>query len=172
MTSTNTCDTDLVSFLSEAHQRGVRVYALFAASDAAFSETYMASNPHQFNTSCGTETAYFDGVSVNNEYFSSVRHCTPDNQATQLKFLTDLNTTATNSKPLPLHFSVSWAWDCCDCSSSSYVRHDLDWGGETKTAMAHMIDIADSVDVQVAYNIPNVMKNRATPPYGVSILSL
>ena len=163
--SSNTCDTDLITFLEEAHRRGIKVYALFAVSDAAFSETYMAEYPHQFNTNCGNNFAYFDGVSVNNEHFSKIRDCTADKEAAQLKFLTDLETTATNSKPLPLHFSVSWNWDCCDCSSSSYVTRELTWNGQTKSALEHMIDIADSVDVQVAYNVPDVMKRRADPPY-------
>lgn len=163
--TSNVCDADLVSFLTEAHRRGIKVYALFAVSDEAFSETYMARYPHQFNTVCGRGMAYFDGVSVNNEYFSSVRDCTVENEAAQLQFLTNLNTTVTNSFPLPLHFSVSWNWDCCDCSSSSYVPRNLIWNGENKSALAHMIDIADSVDVQVAYNVPEVMRKRAVPPY-------
>lgn len=164
--SSTTCDADLVSFLSEAHQRGIKVYALFAVSNEAFSETYMAKYPNEFNTVCGTDTAYFDGVSVNNEYFSQVRSCDdPIKETAQLKFLTDLSTTAANSYPLPLHFSVSWNWECCDCSSASYVPRNLEWGGETKTALAHMIDIVDSVDVQVAYNLPQVMEERAEPAY-------
>jgi|ERR1719469_525109 len=167
--SSSTCDTDLISFLSGAHQRGIKVYALFAVSNEAFSETYMAEYPHQFNTACGTDMAYFDGVSVNNEYFSQVRECISENQVAQLKFLDDLNTTAHNSKPLPLHFSVSWNWDCCDCSLSSYVPLNLNWGSETKTALAHMIDISDSVDVQVAYNVPDVMERRGIPPHNYFI---
>jgi hypothetical protein len=163
--NSNICDQDLISFLTESHQRGIKVYALFAVSDASFSETYMAKYPHQFNLACGTEFAYFDGVSVNNEHFSKVRDCSLENQDAQLQFLTDLQTTATNSKPLPLHFSVSWNWDCCNCSSDSYVPRTLDWDGQSKTALEHMIDIVDSVDVQVAYNVPTVMERRARPPH-------
>lgn len=164
--STSTyCDPTLISFLTEAHERGIRVYALFAVSDAAFSETYMAEYPHQFNTACGTSMAYFDGVSINNEYFSSIKSCTAENEVAQLTFLTNLNTAATNAQPLPLHFSVSWNWDCCSCSSSSYETRTLTWNGETKSALAHMIDIADSVDVQVAYNVPSVMEGRADRPH-------
>lgn len=161
----NSCDADLVSFLKEAHERGIRVYALFAASDEAFSETSMASLVPQFNSVCGDELSYFDGVSVNNEYFSKVRECSDENEKAQIQFLTDLNTTVHNSLPLPLHFSVSWNWDCCDCGSEDYKPRYLTWNGATKTALAHMIDLVDSVDVQVAYNLPEVMEARALPPY-------
>jgi hypothetical protein len=159
------CDADLVSFLAEAHERGIKVYALFAASDESFGEQYMAKLVPKFNTICGNTMSYFDGVSVNNEYFSQVRDCTKENQSAQIKFLNDLNQTVYNSKPLPVHFSVSWNWDCCDCSELSYVPRNLTWNGETTTALAHMIEIADSIDVQVAYNVPSVMTRRARPPH-------
>lgn len=159
-TPTSNCDTDLVSFLKEAHERGIKVYGLFAASDEVFGEKWMAELVYKFNTVCGNDIAYFDGVSVNNEYFSQVRECTEENHSAQIKFLNDLNETAHNSKPLPLHFSVSWNWECCDCSEASYMPRNLVWNGESKTALAHMIDIVDSTDVQVAYNVPEVMTNR------------
>ena len=162
---TDECDAYLVSFLTEAHQRGIKVYALFAASDEVFGEKFMAKLVHKFNNICGNDMAYFDGVSVNNEYFSQVKDCIKENHSAQIKFLNDLNETAYNSKPLPLHFSVSWNWDCCNCNELSYVPRNLRWNGKTKTALAHMIDIADSVDVQVAYNVPAIMARRAKPPH-------
>lgn len=169
MNSDGVCDPVLLTTLAEAHERGVRVYALFAVSDAAFSETYMASYPNEFNAACGTELAYFDGVSVNNEYFSQIRDCdNPSNSFEQQQLLDNLQITASNSAPLPLHFSVSWNWDCCECSSESYTTRDVQWpavGGEIKSALHHMVDIVDSIDVQVAYNTPSAMTSRAAASY-------
>ena len=69
LTSSGVCDSVLQTTLREAHARGIRVYALFAASDAAFGEQYMANYPNEFNAACGDDDVYFDGVAVNNEYF-------------------------------------------------------------------------------------------------------
>ena len=166
LTSSGVCDSVLQTTLREAHARGIRVYALFAASDAAFGEQYMANYPNEFNAACGDDDVYFDGVAVNNEYFSQVKSCDdPADVALQNQFLIDLNTTTHNALPLPLHFSVSWNWDCCDCNPANYVTRELTWDGETKSALEHMVNIVDSVDVQVAYNTPSAMTNRVTKPY-------
>jgi len=131
----------------------------------------MAFYPHQFNEACGDDDddnnfVYFDGVAVNNEYFSQVRDCDDSsNEQKQLQFLDDLNTTVANAAPLPVHFSVSWNWDCCSCSSASYQTRYLDWGGANKSALEHMINIVDSVDVQVAYNTATAMRDRAVKSY-------
>jgi len=163
------CDSALLITLTEAHERGIRVYALFAVSDAAFSETYMAMYPNEFNVACGTELAYFDGVSVNNEYFTQIKGCdNPSNTAEQQLLLDNLQLTASNSAPLPLHFSVSWNWDCCDCSTESYAKRDVQWPavvGEKKSALHHMVNIVDSLDVQVAYNTPSAMMSRSAASY-------
>jgi len=164
--STSSCDPELIITLTEAHQRGISVYALFAVSDADFSETYMASYPKKFNEVCGTDLAYFDGVAVNNEHFSKVKGCDDEvDVAKQTIILEKLNLTVVNADPLPVHFSVSWNWDCCSCSSSSYERRNLTFDGITKGALEHMINIVDSVDVQVSYNVPSTMTTRATLPY-------
>lgn len=160
-----TCDETLVTTLQEAHERDIQVYALFAASDAAFSEKDMVGNIKTWNERCSS-TAQFDGVAVNNEYFSSIKSCSePSNLSLQQQLLTDLQTTADNAVPLPLHFSVSWNWDCCSCSEENYERREIEWNGTTKSALEHMIDIADSVDVQVAWNEGSTMAERATRPY-------
>lgn len=145
-----TCDIDLITTLEEAHSFGVEVYALFAVNNEAFGEKDLVGYVNDFNVNCGTPTGKFDGVSVNNEYFTSIKDCTAENEAAQLKVLDDLKATKDKASPLPLHFSVSWNWDCCSCSSSSYSRRELTWNGSTKSAVEHMIDIVDSVDIQVA----------------------
>jgi hypothetical protein len=160
------CDPNLLITLEEAHAHGIEVYGLFAASNADFSEKYMAKYLVDFNNECGTAAAFFDGVSVNNEYFTSIKSCTNgDNELEQLGVLDNLNETAFNAGTLPLHFSVSWNWDCCSCSSSSYEQRLLTWNGEEKSALEHMIDIADSVDVQVAWNTGSTMQKRSLGPY-------
>jgi len=158
------CDALLITTLIEAHENGVEVYALYATSDADFSEKDLVADINQFNTKCGL-TAAFDGVAINNEYFSSVKECNEDNTEKQIKVLNDLKTAADNALPLPLHFSVAWNWHCCDCRSESYVERTLLFNGQNKNALEHMIDITDSVDVQVAWNEASNMNKRSLRPY-------
>jgi hypothetical protein len=73
--ASGSCDPDLMALLAEAHRSGVRVYALFADSQTSFSESAMAAYPNQFNANCGTDEIYFDGVSVNIEYFTNIKAC-------------------------------------------------------------------------------------------------
>jgi hypothetical protein len=130
------CDAALVTLLAEAHGHGIEVYALFAASDAAFSEQDMAPYPSQFNDACRESSgAFFDGVAVNNEYFTHVKGNTPENVVKQLGVLDALHRTASNAGSLPLHFSVSWNWHCYNCSPSSYAERLLTWNGVEKNAL-------------------------------------
>ena len=166
------CDPDLMALLAEAHRSGVRVYALFADSQASFSESAMAAYPNQFNANCGTDEIYFNDVAVNNKYFANIKACDATtnentvNVAAQQDHLNKLQLTVNNSAPLPLHFSVSWNWECCSCSTNK--TRNLEWpagSGNTKSALAHMVDIVDSVDVQVAFITPDAMASRSTPAY-------
>jgi hypothetical protein len=78
----NECDNPLKESLKGTHDRGILVYRLFAVSDKEFSESYMSLYPNQFNIECGNdkEGIYFDGVAVNNEYFSILRDCGSDDE--------------------------------------------------------------------------------------------
>lgn len=163
--NTGVCDDNLIATLEEAHANNMEVYGLFAASNAEFSEQNQVAHVNEFNLNCATATGFFDGVAVNNEHFSTVKACNSDLVANQTQVLTDLEATKTNAAPLPLHFSVSWNWDCCMCSESEYTKRDLFFNGQTKSALEHMIDIADSVDVQVAWNKGSTMARRAYRPY-------
>jgi len=160
-----TCDATLVAALEEAHENDVEVYALYAVSDAAFSEKDLVADVGLFNANCGTETGAFTGVAINNEHFSTVKSCTEENVPKQLQVLEDLRTAADNASPLPLHFSVSWNWHCCACSSGGYVERPLFFDGRTKNALEHMLDLVDSVDVQVAWNRGDTMERRSRRPY-------
>lgn len=151
------CDPTLSILLREAHDRGITVYALFSASNEEFSEQRYARYPNQFNENCGDDEVYFDGVAVNNEYFSTIKDCNDDTDvndihvAAQQTHLDHLQATVENASPLPVHFSVSWNWDCCSCSSDTYATRELSWpinNGVTQSVLKHMVEIVDSVDVQ------------------------
>lgn len=161
MNANGVCDPALVTLLQEAHTHNIQVYGLFAASDAPFSEQNMVGDLNLFNSNCGG--ASFDGAAVNNEYFTSIKACGAGNEAAQQTLLDNLSATANNASPLPLHFSISWNWWCCDCGAGT--ERLLEWGGVTKNVVGHMIDSVDSVDVQVAWNVGNTMTNRATNPH-------
>ena len=124
----------------------------------------MVGDLNLFNNNCGSATVYFDGASVNNEHFTSIKECNAGHDAAQQTFLDNLASTAANASPLPLHFSISWNWWCCDCSQGGSERI-VNWQGVSKNALEHMVDIADSVDVQVAWNVGNTMAHRSLSPY-------
>uniref|UniRef100_A0A7R9ZAJ6 Uncharacterized protein n=1 Tax=Pseudictyota dubia TaxID=2749911 RepID=A0A7R9ZAJ6_9STRA len=163
--ATGQCDADLLTVLQEANSFGIEVYGLYGVSDAAFSEKDLVGDLSDFNTNCGTASAQFSGAAVNNEHFTSIKSCDGSYDQAQKDLLDNLAATRDNAAPLPLHFSVSWNWDCCSCSSTGYVRREIDWNGATKSALEHMIDIADSVDVQVAWNTGSTMQRRSEKPY-------
>ena len=157
------CDPDLVTLLEEAHFRGVEVYGLYSISDEAFTEQYRVNRLNVFNQKCGTKKAYFDGAAVNNEHFTKVKDCDGTNDAAQVAFLDNLQAAAYAAAPLPFHFSVAWNWWCCDCSAG--VERMIEWNGSWKNGLEHMIDIVDSVDVQVAWNTGSTMTRRAETAY-------
>ena len=71
------------------------------------------------------------------------------NVAAQQTHLDHLQATVDNASPLPVHFSVSWNWDCCSCSSETYATRELLWplnNGVTQSVLKHMVKIVDSVD--------------------------
>ena len=146
------CSERVVSTLRELREEKVKVYQLYAASDAAFSEQHMVQEVNRFNEHCG-ET--FDGVAVNNEAFVKCCDDTCD-QSQALTFLENMKRTKDNASPLPFHFSIAWHWG--DCSKKPF---DITLDGITKSATQHMIDIADSVDVQVAWSEAPEMIRRA-----------
>lgn len=159
------CDPNLSILLREAHDRGIAVYALFSASNEEFSEQRYARYPNQFNENCGDDEVYFDGVAVNNEYFSKIKKCNNEtdvndiNVEAQQTHLDRLQSTVENASPLPVHFSVSWNWDCCSCSSDTYATRELLWpvnNGVTQSVLKHMVEVVDSVDVQGMFKLQSV----------------
>jgi len=147
------CSKRVVETLRTLHEEHVKVYQLYAASDSAFSEKNMVGEVLRFNEKCEQQ---FDGVAVNNEAF--VKCCDDscdDDHAVQ--FLRNMKETKRNAFPLPFHFSISWHWG--ECSPDRPFKITLD--GVTKSATEHMIDIVDSVDVQVAWSEASEMIRRA-----------
>lgn len=159
------CDAIILETLQEAHDRKIKIYALFATSNEDFSEKEDVSYAVKFNNHCANETAFFDGVAINNEWFSKVRNCEDsNNEEKQLTFLDNLELAKTNAAPLPVHFSLGWSWGWC--SNDNKEKLIIQWSndginGKRKTAIKHMMDIVDSVDVQVARNNPTEMIERA-----------
>jgi hypothetical protein len=161
-----------MALLAKVHWSGVHVYALFANSQALFSKSVMATYPNRFNANCGMDKIYFNRVAVNNEYFTNIKACDEItskytvNVAAQQNHLNKLKLTANNVAPLPLHFLVSWNWECCSCSTNK--TRNLEWpagSGNMKSTLVHMVNIVDSIDVQVAFITPDAMASRSTPVY-------
>lgn len=145
------CDAPLLALLSEAHELGIRVYALYSFDEPLITFAY----PKQFNYHCGTSEAYFDGVAADST-FPGCNANIVDQQA-YLDKLQDAVSGAAYTSPLPLHASVSWDWDC-----------DLLWpavDGATKSVVEHITGIVDSVDVQVASIENSAIVSRSMKPY-------
>ncbi|RLE22095.1 MAG: hypothetical protein DRJ50_08200, partial [Actinobacteria bacterium] len=112
-----------------------------------------------YNDVCAAD-AYerFDGVAVNNEAWSDVK-CT--SVVAEQDYLDNLQVIADEaalqvSAPLATHYSIGWKWSFCDSSEVT-----VDWDGTVQPATYHMIDIFDSIDVQVAYVNPVTVASRA-----------
>lgn len=133
------------------------MYALFAASTADFPEQELAKRVVWYNSNCGGATGGFDGVAVNNEAFVK---CQAD-QTAEIAFLQNIANTKANIGALPLHMSMAWHWGRCSTTGGGTVPNTMLFNGAVKTATEHMIDILDSVDVQVAWNTGSTMASRA-----------
>ena len=68
---------------------------------------------------------------------------------------------------MPLHLSIGYRWGYCDWSGDveDRIMNYLDWNGSEKPAYEHMMDIADSVDIQVAWYKPSSQQERALVQY-------
>lgn len=137
--------------LSEGHSTvpGLQVYALFAVSDIDVSEKNLIKHVVWYNDHCAAANEKFDGVAVNNEAYASIK-C-HSGQSEQTKYLQNLNMIKTEAMKqvhghLLTHYSVSWHWGRCGSTQKL-----ITYNGKTQVAVRHMIDIFDSLDVQVGY---------------------
>ena len=143
---------------------GVEVFALFAVSDAAFSEADKVPDVVAWNQYCAKcPNERFDGVAINNEHFTSIKCDADGSEEALLDRLWDAKVAAA-AGGLPLHMSLGWHWGWCSVGSS--IPNTLTWAppGDTpvaKQAHEHFMDVLDSFDVQVAWNEPGTMASRA-----------
>jgi len=138
------------------HEAGSEVYALFAASDEKVSERYFVPCVEEYNEKCATSESHkFDGVSVNNEHLSTIISNFDCNNEMVIDHLDKLTEIKTRAAPLPFHFSVGWWW------GSSDKCGDITYANRTQSLTKHIIDIIDSLDIQVATNVASMMVNRA-----------
>lgn len=152
--------------LREAHAPavGVEVFALFAVSDAAFSEADKVPDVAAWNQYCAKcPNERFDGVAINNEHFTSIKCDADGSEEALLDRLWDAKLAAT-AGGLPLHMSLGWHWGWCSVGSA--IANVITWAppGDTpvaKPANEHFMDVLDSFDVQVAWNEPATMADRA-----------
>jgi hypothetical protein len=148
--------------LADGHCKvpGVALHALFSDSDAAVSEQNWIPYVAWYNDTCASGPAErFDGVAINNEAWKDIE-CTGSPAAEQaylddLQAIVDLAQTPLTG-PLATHYSIGWHWS--DCSG---VETPVTWNGVTKPPTHHMIDVFDSVDVQVAHVSANTAAARA-----------
>ena len=83
-------------------------------------------------------------MAVNNEAYSSIK-CKDD--VTRIRYLDNLKNVVIEARnqtkgKLLTHYSVSWNWGQCG-------NGRLTWNNRTQNVINHMIDIFDSIDVQV-----------------------
>ena len=139
---------------------GTKLHALFSTSDVAVSEQDHVKYVVWYNDTCATTPSErFDGVAVNNEAWNDVK-CTTS--FAEQDYLDDLQTIADEAAlqingTLATHYSIGWKWSFCDS-----VEVTVDWDGTDQPVTHHMIDIFDSVDVQVAHVSAGTVASRAT----------
>lgn len=131
------------------HVQGLKIYALFAVSDIAVSEKDLVPYVVWYNDNCAAANERFDGVAVNNEAYAPIK-C-QDGDTEQLKYLANLKAIKTEALKqqngrLLTHYSVSWHWGRCGGTQKM-----MTFDGKTQDAVHHMMDIFDSIDVQVGY---------------------
>ena len=155
------CDDNVIETLRTLHGNGVKIYQLYAASTPSFPEIEMVSHVSTFNEKCAKdETETFDGVAVNNEAFQKCCDETCDSDAIQrmVSFVNSVRLARDRARPLPFHFSIAWHWGVCGPNNDPLT---VTYEGVTQSVTKHLIDIADSTDVQVAWSEATEMVRRA-----------
>ena len=157
---------DMQNMLVAAHAQGVRVYALFADSDAAFSEQYYAPLLKQYNDNCaGASNKKFDGISVNNEAMSTILSADHPCQETSTvnavnAWLDGLQNCAEGAAPYPMHMSMGHWWDDCKVTRSLLEGT----GTASRDVNEWIVRYTDSTDIQVGTNKAVNMVDRVSGP--------
>ena len=161
------CPVELMTTIAEARLRDVKVYALFGDSCHDLCEKEKVADVVAYNRICAEVAqdgiVQFDGVAINNEYLTKASECGGrtdidpdrdviewrDNALIWLDLLDGLQTAKNRLEGLPLHFSLGHRWAFCDDDDDS--PRETVWEGRPKKVVEHMMDIVDSVDIQVAW---------------------
>ncbi len=177
------CDQELMTTIAEAHQRGMKVYALYGDDCPGICEKELVLDVVDYNNVCGSLNGFedvvkFDGVAINNEFLSRVGSCEPgvstecpvdssnpqNNVEHWCNIIDGLQQAKENNQGLPLHFSLGWWWG--ECSGGGGERQ-ITRGGQTRKVTDFIMDTVDSIDVQVAWmNDSEEMIDRANKYYG------
>lgn len=104
----------------------------------------------------GNKKERFDGVAVNNEKYGTIK-C--DDLYTRQGYLNNLQQITIEAAKqingrLRTHYSMGWHWGRCGGTADPFI-----WNGSIKPANHHMIDIFDSIDVQVKHVLVICKKN-------------
>ncbi|KAL3891730.1 hypothetical protein ACJMK2_003979 [Sinanodonta woodiana] len=153
---------NLRTAMAEGHEKvnGLKIYALFAVSDLQVSEQGLVKYVVYYNDHCAhSQAEKIDGVAINNEAYAGIK-CTDD--IPRKTYLTNLHNIKVEASKqvtgsLPVHYSISWHWGHCD---TNVALENFTWNGKTANAAVHMIDIFDSIDVQVGYIIYPQISDR------------
>ncbi|KAL3890002.1 hypothetical protein ACJMK2_002344 [Sinanodonta woodiana] len=170
----NNCQTSDINLVrttvADGHTKvpGLKLYALFADSDLAVTEKTRVRYVVYYNDHCAQSAQErIDGVAVNNEAYAGIK-CS-DN-TTRTTYLNNLNTIKTEAAlqlngTLLTHYSVGWHWGLCN------DLHDpITFNGKTADAVVHMIDIFNSVDVQVgAIIFPDIADRMVIAQYNYAV---
>jgi len=154
------CDSKVVNTVRALHEAGIQVHQLYAESTPSFGEKKMVSEVSKFNDNCAAEDqrGMFDGVAVNNEAFEKCcgDDCGQGAIEQMTAFVNNVRIARDLSRPLPFHFSIAWHWGVCGSEPL-----EIEYEGKTQSVTQHLIDIVDSVDVQVAWSEASEMIRRA-----------
>ena len=158
------CPVELMTTIAEAHQRGMKVYALFGDDCHDLCEKEKVADVADYNDICrevAGNVVQFDGVALNNEYLGMASECggrtdidpdpnvrdSRDNAQIWLDLLDGLATAKERARGLSIHFSLGHSWAYCRDDSP----REIEWRNNRKKVVEHMMDMVDSVDIQVAW---------------------
>jgi len=148
------CETEDISLirttLAEGHSAvyNLQIYALLSWGGSTVPEQDLVPGLVWYNKNCAENTREkLDGVAVNNEDFD--KH---GSQEVKVEYLNNLAKIAEYAgSELKTHYSVSWNW---------FTAGDVTFNNKNQNVLMHMIDIFDSIDMQTAYVLGDIIVDR------------
>jgi len=148
------CEAEDISLirttLAEGHSAvaNLEIYALLSWGESTVPEQHLVPGLVWYNQNCAKNTLEkLDGVAVNNEDFA--KHGSEEVKVDYLKNLANIAENA--GSELKTHYSVSWNW---------FTAGNVTFNGKTQNVLMHMIDIFDSIDMQTAYVLGEIIVDR------------